>query len=218
MEVDADEFRDRWRGVAAWLDATPSEVAGLVVLTLGAVAVVGLLWWSGRSVPVSQPPTDLTAAPTEFTGGDVATVHVAGAVGRPGLVEVPVGARVADALQAAGGVALDAETSSLNLAREVVDGERIDVPRLGDPAAGGVGPDGDGGGGGSGAVGPDGTVNLNLASASELETLPGVGPVLAQRIIAHREANGPFAEVGGLRAVSGIGEKRFQALVDLLTV
>lgn len=217
MEVDADEFRDRWRGAAAWLDASPSEVVALVVLALGAVAAVGVLWWSGGAVPVSPPPTDLTAAPTEVTGGDVATVHVAGAVGRPGLVEVPVGARVADALQAAGGVALDAETSSLNLAREVVDGERIDVPRLGEAQAGGAGPDGNGGTG-SGAVGPDGTVNLNLASAAELETLPGIGPVLSQRIIAHREANGPFAEVGGLRAVAGIGEKRFQALVDLLTV
>ena len=223
--VDGDQFRDRWRGVAAWLDASPAEVAGLVVLVTGAVAVVGMLWWTGRPQPVTPSPPVLAgdASPSPGTaqpgGPDRATVHVAGAVARPGLVEVAVGDRVADAIAAAGGLLLDADPSALNLAREVVDGERLDVPRAGDTITGG--PDGAGAAGSGspgGAVRADGTLDLNRASATELEELPGVGPVLAGRILDWRDANGPFTEVGQLREVSGIGEKTFQSLAPLVAV
>lgn len=228
--MDTDRFRDRWRGVAAWLDASPAEVAGLAVLLAGAVAVVGVLWWTGRPVPVGPtPPVVSDPTPQEprhddeptgsLTGAESLTVHVAGAVGRPGLVRVPVGARVADAIEAAGGVVLDAETSGLNLAREVVDGERLDVPRLGevvadDPVDGITQESGEGGG----AVRADGTLDLNRADGDDLEQLPGVGPVLSQRILEWREANGPFTEVGQLRDVAGIGEKTFQSLAPLVGV
>lgn len=225
--MDSDAFRDRCRGVAAWLDASPAEVAGLAVLLAGAVAVVGVLWWTGRPVPVPVPPTlapDVEvgsgAAGEEPPGGDTVTVHVAGAVGRPGLVRLDAGARVADAIDAAGGLVLDADPSSLNLARAVTDGERVDVPRVGDVVAGPPSA-GDGGGASAGqgrAVRPDGTLDLNLATADDLEQLPGVGPVLAGRIVDWRQANGPFTGVGQLREVSGIGEKTFQSLAPLVAV
>ena len=142
------------------------------------------------------------------------TVHVAGAVGTPGLVRLPVGARVADAVDAAGGLLLDADPGPLNLARTVADGERIDVPRVGEVALG----QGPGGADGDGGVRSDGLVDLNRATPSQLEELPGVGPVLASRIVAFRDANGPFTEVGQLREVSGIGEKTFQSLAPLVAV
>lgn len=220
--VDTDELRDRWRGVAAWLDATPGEMAGLAVLLLGVVGVVGLTWWSGRPVPA---PVELSPAVSDDggaasvgapTGQDTVVVHVAGAVARPGVVEVAADARVVDVLMAAGGTVLDADVSDLNLARVVTDGERLDVPRLGDAT---VGPrsaaDGADGGG---ALRPDGTLDLNRATAEDFEGLPGIGPVLAERIVAWRDANGSFREVGQLREVAGIGEKTFQQLAPLVGV
>lgn len=220
--MDTDTLRDRWRGAAAWLDASPAEVAGLVVLVVGALSVVGVLWWTGRPVPVvpgpSTPPSAASDVPADDgapVGADEVTVHVAGAVGAPGLVRLPVGARVADAVEAAGGLLLDADPGPLNLARTVADGERIDVPRVGEPA---VGASGGGAVDGDGGVRADGLVDLNRATPAELEELPGVGPVLASGIIAFRDANGPFTEVGQLREVSGIGEKTFQSLAPLVAV
>ena len=119
------------------------------------------------------------------------------------------------AVEAAGGLLLDADPGPLNLARTVADGERIDVPRVGEPA---VGASGGGAVDGDGGVRADGLVDLNRATPAELEELPGVGPVLASRIIAFRDANGPFTEVGQLREVSGIGEKTFQSLAPLVAV
>ena len=151
---------------------------------------------------------------TGLVGGDTVTVHVAGAVARPGLVRLPVGARVADAVEQAGGLLLDADPAGLNLARPLADGERVDVPRLGDAAAGPSTGTGDP----TPAVDADGRLDLNRATAADLEELPGVGPVLAQRILDWREANGPFTAVGQLREVSGIGERTFQGLAEQVTV
>lgn len=229
--MDSNRLRDRLRGAAAWLDASPSEVVGLALLLVGGVAVLVVLWWSGRpALPGTDPPgsasgvlddasADAPDPSGALSGADTVTLHVAGAVARPGLVEVPVGARVADALHAAGGLLLDAEVGAVNLARTVADGERLDVPRIGEVAT----PSTVGGGDAgevrpSGAVRPDGTLDLNAASAADLEELPGVGPVLAARIVAWRDAGGPFTEVGQLREISGIGEKTFQRLAPLVGV
>lgn len=215
---------DGWRGVAAWLSASPAELVGLLLLGLGGLAVVGTLWlmghpsWpgSGPGPAASQPAADLPGPTDLNTVSGHVLVHVAGAVLAPGLVEVAAGARVADAIAAAGGAAPDADAGRLNYARPVTDGERIDVPRVGDDTADG----GEAGSGGatSGGIRPDGRVDLNLATAEELETLPGVGPVLASRIVAHRDEHGPFVDVGQLRQVSGIGDKTFQRLADLVAV
>ncbi|GAB3171444.1 hypothetical protein GCM10027059_39760 [Myceligenerans halotolerans] len=125
--------------------------------------------------------------------------HVVGAVRDPGLVELPGGARIADAVEAAGGPTDEADLSGVNLARPVADGEQIHVPKPGETpvTSGDPGAVPDTGGGD--------VVDLNTADAATLETLPGIGPALAQRIIDWRTANGPFASVDELDDVSGIG-------------
>lgn len=168
-------------------------------------------------------------------------MYVVGAVAHPGVVRVPVGERVSDALDAAGGAGGDADLTRLNLARPVVDGERVYVPRVGETevpaelrpggavvgsgAAGGGGPAGAGGavGGAAGSgvggtVGEDAVVDLNAADTTALETLPGIGPALAQRILAWREEHGGFRSVEDLLEVSGIGDGRFAELRDRVRV
>lgn len=144
-------------------------------------------------------------------------VHVGGAVAEPGVRELEEGARVQDAVDAAGGFAEGAARDELNLARVLVDGEQIVVPSLEEAdAAAGAAPDG--GGGATGASSDGGKVNLNRATAAELDALPGVGPSTAEKIVADREANGPFRTVEDLKRVSGIGDKKFADLADLVCV
>jgi competence protein ComEA len=180
-------------------------LAALAVL----VAVgAGVLAWRSRpdAQPVGPPPPAAPAVSTSDTAA-VLVVAVSGRVQRPGLVRLPPGSRVADALAAAGGALPDTDLSTLNLARKVVDGELIVV---GVPA----GALGAAGGGGA----PGGLVNLNTATLEQLQTLPGVGPVLAQRIIDYREEHGGFASVADLRNVTGIGDARYNELKSRVTV
>ena len=140
------------------------------------------------------------------------TVHVIGRVRQPGIVEVPEGARVADAIAAAGGLRDRRAAVSVNLARPIVDGEQIVVRR---PSANNpVGTDGsDAAAGAAGSV-----IDLNRADAATLESLPGIGPVLAERIITWRDANGPFPNVDVLGEVSGIGPALMERLRPLVRV
>ncbi len=128
---------------------------------------------------------------------------------RPGLVELGAGARVVDAVAAAGGFTAEADPAGVNLARQVVDGEQLVVLAVGQappPAIGGAG----------GSTGPaaDGIVHLNTADVAALDTLPRIGPALAQRIIDWREANGPFTSIDQLLDVAGIGDAVFSGLAD----
>lgn len=141
-------------------------------------------------------------------------VHVGGAVVEPGVRELEEGARVQDAVEAAGGFAEGAATDALNLARVVADGEQIVVPSQEEADAAATG----GGGGVDAVPSAGGKVNINRASAAELDALPGVGPSTAEKIVADREANGPFATVEDLKRVSGIGDKKFADLADLVCV
>jgi competence protein ComEA len=157
-------------------------------------------------------------APGSGTGaGADATilVHVLGAVAEPGIVELGPAARVVDAVAAAGGLAADADAGGVNLARVLVDGEQLVVPKVGEspppPAAA------TGGGAGS-AASDGGRVSLNQADAAALDTLPRIGPALAQRIIDWREANGPFTDVSQLLEVAGIGDAVYSGLVDLVSL
>jgi competence protein ComEA len=149
------------------------------------------------------------------------TVHVVGQVKRPGVLHVPGGSRVADAVAAAGGAGAGADPSAINLARVVVDGEQIRVPKLGEQS---VGSGAVVAGTGTSSVGSaDGStagvlVNLNSASVADLDQLPGVGPVLAQRIVDWRAEHGRFASVDELGEVSGIGDKIFAQLRPKVTV
>jgi len=200
---------------------------------LGALALVVALagwalwrWWP-RSIDVAEPagfeagPTQASvensdpAATVESTPQATTVVHVTGAVRRPGVYTLPSGSRVTDAVEEAGGLLPDAVPEQVNLARVVADGEQIHVPDEDDPLgqSAPVAPPA------SGAVGSaGGLVNLNVADATQLDTLPGVGPATAAKIVADREANGPFASVDDLGRVSGIGPKRLDDLRELVTV
>ncbi len=161
-------------------------------------------------------------ASTTAAGDAQVVVHVAGAVTSPGVVRLSSGSRVVDAVSAAGGLRADADPDRVNLAAPLTDGQRVVVPVLGQPAPVDVGAGAAGGaaGGvpGDPAEGGAGPVDLNTATADQLDTLPGVGPSTAAAIIDHRDASGPFSSVDELLDVRGIGEAKLEALRDLVTV
>jgi len=140
-------------------------------------------------------------------------VDVVGAVRRPGVYRVTHGARVADAVTRAGGATRKADLALVNLAAPVADGTQIVVPARPPAAAGGGG---GGGGGGSDPATPAGPVHLNTATLEDLDALPGVGPVTAQKILDYRQQHGAFASVDELDAISGIGPKRLDQLRDVV--
>ncbi|MEV4515076.1 ComEA family DNA-binding protein [Dactylosporangium sp. NPDC049525] len=201
-----------WPWLAA-VDPGRRGVRALAVVAALVVCVAAFLAWRSRPQVTPAPPTAAAStapatAPTSAAARLIVSVN--DKVQRPGLVELPAGARVADAIAAAGGALPGADLSGLNLARKVVDGEMIAV---GVPAPPGAAP---GGAGGSGSGG--GPVNLNTATVAELQTLPGIGEVLAQRIVEYRDRHGGFRAVTDLRQVEGIGDAKFQQLKDRVTV
>ncbi|MBE6470138.1 MAG: ComEA family DNA-binding protein [Coriobacteriaceae bacterium] len=173
---------------------------------------------ASRAAGIAVAPTEEEQPPARCY------VYVVGAVKAPGVYELPSDARVNDAVQAAGGLKKNADAAAVNLARAIVDGEQVYVPTEGESAAtasngAAVAPSTSAGGAGSSPAAPAGEkVNINTADASALQSLPGIGEVTAQKIIASREAEGPFATIDDLKRVSGIGEKKFAALADAITV
>jgi competence protein ComEA len=139
-------------------------------------------------------------------------VHVAGRVRNPGVYELAEGSRVTDAIAAAGGPLEGADGNALNLAAPISDGQKITLTKPGEAS-----PPDDAGGGAFGAA-PGGKINLNTATQAQLEELPSVGPVIAQRIIAYRLTKGRFTSVRQLMEVSGVGPKKFESMKDLATV
>ncbi|KQR54665.1 hypothetical protein ASF88_07870 [Leifsonia sp. Leaf336] len=196
-------------------------VGAATVLLIGAFVVAVLVsgMSGGRNVPLPSASTGASATPTASSTrpaaptADELYVHVSGAVNRPGLIRVAAGSRVVDAIEAAGGFAETADQAGVNLARLVQDGEQLRVPVVGEVPPQAEGSSESASGGVSG-----GPIDLNRATAAQLETLPRIGPALAQRIIEWREANGRFSAVTDLRNVSGVGEKIFDALKDRVTV
>lgn len=225
-----DDARDRL-GVTGRM-----VVAGLVVALAAAVA-----WWLLR--PPAAAPIEAriplagesagatgTTATTSTTIASEVVVQAAGAVQVPGVYRLPAGSRVDDLVTAAGGLTADADPDRVNLAAPVSDGERVWLPHQGDLAApevvagatppstappngsGGTGPTGEGGGS------TPASIDLNTATAAELEALPGVGPATAAAIVAHRDAHGPFSSVDGLLDVRGIGEAKLEQIRPMATV
>ena len=205
----------------------------VMVLAAVVVSVVGFAAWrfwpAPGGVEVGTAPAEevSVASATEPGASETATataatvvVHVVGAVARPGVYTLPSGSRVSDAVAAAGGATGNAAEEGVNLARVLADGEQVRMLTKDEVAAGvkagGGGAAGTGAGGGGATAG--GKVDLNRATAAELDALPGVGPSTAQKIVDDREANGPFKKVEDLMRVSGIGQKKFDALKDLVTV
>jgi competence protein ComEA len=199
----------------ALLDPGRRGLRALVVLAVVVVVAAGVVAWRLRPVtdPVEPPrvPAAAPSAPPSASAGSELVISVVGKVRHPGVVRVPAGSRVADAVRAAGGVLPGADLGLLNQARRLVDGEQIAVGVTPPPDAGGVGAPG-------GSANPASKVNLNTATADQLDTLPGVGPTLAGRIISFRTEHGGFRSVGQLKQVSGIGDARYADLRDLVTV
>lgn len=198
MTTGDDSTRDRRRlGVGA---------AVVVVLVALAITVgIGILRGGGapvQAVDVEEPSATDAAPPASLY------VHVSGAVAAPGLYVVDANARVVDAIAAAGGFAEGADEGAVNLARPLTDGEQVVVPVVGAAPVEAGGPPTPG----------DGRVHLNTADADELDTLPRIGPAMAERIIAWREANGGFTSIEDLLAVPGIGDKMLESLRDLVAL
>ncbi|MCL1799068.1 MAG: ComEA family DNA-binding protein [Eggerthellaceae bacterium] len=221
FQESADTFRAK---------AHISNVKSPVLLGLGALVLVvvflvlqntwDLVQGSGFSISrqsgaeaAQQADEGLSEAPAPVEEAPPVWVHVGGAVVSPGLYELQEGARVHAVIEAAGGFTQEASPDTVNLARVLVDGEQIIIPTVGEAAAyQEAAPQG------PGAPAPAGKVNLNTATMSELTTLPGVGEATAKKIIADREANGPFLSVEDIMRVSGIGEKKFADMLPLITV
>ncbi|MDL4771410.1 ComEA family DNA-binding protein [Actinomadura xylanilytica] len=223
IEIPRSRFDPGWSGARALM----------LVAVIAAVVAVGYLWLA-RPRPQPVAPVAMTASPmvslspaaslrastspAASQAGGTVVVHVLGKVRHPGVISLPGGARVAEAIKAAGGVRPGTGTGSLNLARKVVDGEQIPVGIR--PPPGTVQPPGAGAGAASAGPGAAaGTpVDLNNASAAQLDQLPGVGPVLAQRIVDYRTQHGAFRSVDQLQEVSGIGSRRFADLKSMVRV
>ncbi|MFF1610913.1 helix-hairpin-helix domain-containing protein [Amycolatopsis sp. NPDC058278] len=216
LSPDASTVGPGGRLIRRWLPGGPAGtgrrrwalagvLAAVVMIVLGAVALVG-------GSPAPEPPPALPSAlPSEKRAEARAAppaglvISVIGRVRSPGLVTVPQGARVADVLRAAGGPEPGADVGALNLARKVTDGEQLAVGIPAPPAAPDTPP-------------TDGKVDLNTATADQLDTLPGVGEVMAKRIVQWRTDHGGFTKVEQLRDVDGIGESKFQKLREKVTV
>ncbi len=176
------------------------------------LALVAALVGAGIGSSVNVPPLGPTpsSSPAADTAPSTTTfaVHVSGWVAMPGVVRLREAAIVADAIAAAGGALEGALLDSVNLAAPVLAGDHVHIPGPGDATSGAnaVAPGGD----------DSGPISLNRADAATLETLPGVGPVIAERIVAHRDSNGPFESVDDLLEVPGIGEAKLASIRDLV--
>ncbi|NSC21688.1 ComEA family DNA-binding protein [Streptomyces albus subsp. chlorinus] len=221
----------------------PKTLVALALVLLVAVGFAAYHFWTARpqgvAVPSAQGATEgASARPREGSGapavaggvpaaspgassGKRLVVDVSGKVRDPGVHHLPAGSRVADALDAAGGLRKGADTSELNQARLLVDGEQIVVGEPGKGGAAAAPPPGAASAGGAAAGGAGGAsgapVSLSSATPEQLETLPGVGPVLAQHIVDYRTEHGGFTSVDQLKEVNGIGEKRFADIQPQVT-
>ncbi|MEW1545585.1 ComEA family DNA-binding protein [Streptomyces tsukubensis] len=213
----------------------PRTLAALAVVLVVAGVLAALHFWTGRPQTVRPPETLRQGAAPREAGGEGAgsgpvpspgaetpprgrvVVDVSGKVRRPGVLRLPAGARVADALAAAGGAKEGTDLTGLNRARVLMDGEHV-VVGVAAAAPGTGAAEFPGGPGGSGPApgGSGGRVGLNTATVEELDTLPGVGPVLARHIVDYRTRSGGFRSVDELREVDGIGERRFAELRTLV--
>lgn len=223
-----------WREVRDWLEELSCRAGfdGLPVSgrTIGVAAGVVVALLAGiyvlRGRPAAQAslvptPARASAAATSSAVGTTApaapehiTVHVVGEVRHPGVYELSAGSRAADAVEAAGGLLGDADQASVNLARVVMDGEQIAVPKEGEAVS--TAPGATGGPATAGAP-AGGQIDLNTATVEQLDTLPGIGPSTAQKIVSDRASNGPFRTVDDLMRVPGVGPAKLDALKGLVT-
>lgn len=231
----AERRRDRIVAVTARFGLGRTHLMAVALALVVGLVVTGVMAWAARP-QVHPVDVDVVATGTPLPGSDISdgleeeseiggpqsapgdagevVVHVDGKVATPGVVTLPAGSRVVDAIDAAGGVEPDVDLTPLNLARVLTDGEQVLVGVDPPPGA----DDGSHEGGGTGAPGAGSLLDLNTATAGDLESLPGIGPTLAQRILTWRAEHGTFSTVEELREVTGIGERKFADLEPLVTV
>jgi competence protein ComEA len=232
----ARPFGELLRAWLLWFGLTRLIVSAFAVLAVGAggfwllrappTAVESTLPYakgsSGQSAAASTTIASLgsgsvpSAAPVATSVPAIIVVHVAGAVVAPGVYELPATSRLHQAITAAGGLAGDADRDALNLASLLRDGDRVFVPLVGQATPAVVAPTGGSNAGSSATAGPAGPVDLNRATAADLDGLPGVGPATAAAIIAYRDQQGPFATVDDLLKVRGIGPAKLDAMRSLV--
>lgn len=221
---------DRWAGKLLGHKA----VVVAILVVIAAASGLAMASFGGHSSSVSFERSDEASVSDVHGAGDASSddesssksssaaevyVDVDGAVVRPGVYRLKDGARVSQAIDAAGGLTAEADVTGLNRASKVADGQKIYVPKVGEQQK--VSADGGADGGAvlaSGANDVAGLVNINTASAAELQTLSGIGPSMAQSIIDERTKNGAFASVDDLMRVSGIGEKKLAKIKDCICV
>lgn len=182
------------------LDARLFKYAAAISLLSVAVGLV--LWWQGRPVELALQPAEVVVTEVQSPVGTI-FVHVVGDVAKAGVYELAAGSRVVDAIAAAGGPLRAAKLINLNLARVLFDGEQVIVDNH--------------------QLQPNnssqlGKVNLNLATSSQLEQLPGIGPVIAARILQHRDENGPFRQISDIQQVAGVGDVIYSKIKDQISV
>ena len=207
----------------------PVALVGIAFVSIAVIVLICLSAWGFFASPgVVVQRTDDSSSTTEAESGTDETavkhifVHVVGSVQAPGMVELEAGQRVSDAVQAAGGFSPEADQLSVNLARQVEDGEQIVVGSVQEGTASSGSAQSSSSsfeqGGKSGTSAASGKVNINTATVEQLTTLKGVGEATAQKIIDYRQQNGSFKKIEDLKNVSGIGDKRYAALKDSITV
>lgn len=207
----------------------PARVIIVAVAVIVVFAVVGLIIFTalkqspdsgGKAAGAAEPGPPVASEVGSEVGSTAnspaseVTVHVAGEVKNPGVMTLPAGSRVTDAVQAAGGMTHNADPSALNLAQPLNDGEQIKVPKVGEPSTQqDTGPNAS-----ESTSQTNGKINVNTASEKELQELPGVGPATSEAIIKHREENGRFESIEQLEDVPGIGPAILERLTPLVTV
>lgn len=205
-ETTADTSRQLPRWFASW---DPRARKAALMLLAGLALVIAWWWWSGQPEPVqtNASSADISVDASADIDPELALepesgtvlVHVVGKVAQPGVVELSIGSRVQDAIDAAGGATKDKALESVNLARPVVDGEQIVVGASADGST-------------------SSKISINSASVDQLDELPGVGPAIAERIVQWRETNGPFTSIDELTEVSGIGPSILEQIRDLASM
>lgn len=204
----------------------PMYRKSLLILLLILIAVAGGTYYGCYTQEKEAVQLDVAANPAVQQGGTEKgaeiTVYVTGAINKPGVVTVKEGARTADAVNACGGLLPTADAEMVNMAQVLKDGQQVRVPEKAVPEttaaakSGSVNPAAKSGT--SSKAAPSGPVNINTASAEELDTLPGIGPAMAQRIIEFRETEGAFTSIEDIKKVKGIGEAKFEKMKDKICI
>ncbi len=193
-----------------------SLILVIIVISLFGFIKKDIAKSNGDNMETGIDPEDLLMeieSDEEVEEDQIIMVHISGEVYKPGLVELELGSRVTDAVELAGGLKKDADMDRINLAKKLIDEEKIYIPKIGEDEvpieASSVGMSND--------VNNNGQININTCTKEELMSLPGIGEVLAGRIIEYREQN-PFKTIEDIKNVSGIGDKKFESIKDLITV